>query len=91
MPTQHLSPADSASVIALHCSGAGAGEWRQLSETLGPAYTLFAPEHYGCEQTGPWTGTHAFTLADEAARTIHLIDRSENLSAIATAAASPST
>ena len=36
----------------------------------GPAYTLFAPEHYGCERTGPWTGTHAFTLADEAARTI---------------------
>jgi pimeloyl-ACP methyl ester carboxylesterase len=67
---------DSAPVIALHCSGSGAGQWRQLGETLGPAYTLFAPEHYGCERTGPWTGTHAFTLADEAARTIDLIDRS---------------
>jgi pimeloyl-ACP methyl ester carboxylesterase len=80
MPIQHLSPvnADSASVIALHCSGAGAGQWRQLGETLGPAYALFAPEHYGCERTGPWTGTHAFTLADEAARTIDLIDQSVN-------------
>jgi pimeloyl-ACP methyl ester carboxylesterase len=80
MSMQHLSPAnaDSTPVIALHCSGAGAGQWRQLAETLGPAYTLSAPEHYGCEQTGPWTGTHAFTLADEAARTIDLIDRSVN-------------
>ena len=77
---QHLSPAnpDSMPVIALHCSGAGAGQWRQLGETLGPAYTLFAPEHYGCERTGPWTGTHAFTLADEAARTVDRIDRSMN-------------
>jgi pimeloyl-ACP methyl ester carboxylesterase len=70
--------ADSAAVIALHCSGAGAGQWRQLGETLGPAFTLFAPEHYGCERTGPWSGTHAFTLADEAARTIDLIDASVN-------------
>ncbi len=80
MPMEHLKPtnADSALVIALHCSGAGAGQWRQLGETLGPTYTLLAPEHYGCERTGPWTGTHAFTLADEAARTIDLIDRSVN-------------
>lgn len=80
MPMQHLSPAnpDSVPVIALHCSGAGAGQWRLLGETLGPGYTLFAPEHYGCERTGPWTGTHAFTLADEAARTTDLIDRSVN-------------
>jgi pimeloyl-ACP methyl ester carboxylesterase len=26
---------------------------------------------------GPWTGAHAFTLADEAARTIEVIDRSD--------------
>jgi pimeloyl-ACP methyl ester carboxylesterase len=79
-PMQQLSHANTASVsvIALHCSGAGAGQWRQLGEALGPAYTLFAPEHYGCERTGPWTGAHAFTLADEAARTIDLIDESVN-------------
>jgi hypothetical protein len=31
-----LSPAnaDSAPVIALHCSGAGAGQWRQLGEAF---------------------------------------------------------
>jgi pimeloyl-ACP methyl ester carboxylesterase len=63
-------------VIALHCSGAGAGQWRSLGETLGGGYELLAPEHYGCESTGPWTGRHAFTLADEAARAIELIDMS---------------
>lgn len=66
-----------APVIALHCSGAGASQWRQLGEVLGPGYQLTAPEHYGGERTGHWTGMHAFSLADEAARTIELIDRSE--------------
>ena len=63
-------------VIALHCSGAGAGQWRNLGETLGGGYEVLAPEHYGCESTGPWTGRHAFTLADEAVRAIELIDMS---------------
>ena len=61
-------------VIALHCSGAGAGQWSKLAETLGEGYELIAPEHYGCDSIGPWPGTRAFTLADEAARTIALID-----------------
>lgn len=63
-------------VIALHCSGAGSGEWCHLREWLGESYELLAPEHYGSESTGPWTGEHAFTLADEAARSIALIDQS---------------
>jgi pimeloyl-ACP methyl ester carboxylesterase len=61
-------------VIALHCSGANAGQWRKLGETLGEGFELIAPEHYGCGSAGPWTGEHAFSLADEAARTIALID-----------------
>lgn len=61
-------------VIALHCSGSGAGQWRSLSKALEPDYETVAPEHYGCHQTGPWTGNHVFTLADEAARTIALIE-----------------
>jgi pimeloyl-ACP methyl ester carboxylesterase len=64
-------------VIALHCSGAGSGQWRSLSETLGRGYEVLAPEHYGCESTGPWTGRHAFTLADEAVRAIELIDMAD--------------
>ena len=30
-------------VIALHCSGAGAGQWRSLAVTLGAGYELLAP------------------------------------------------
>ena len=61
-------------VIALHCSGAGAAQWRRLGDALATKYELIAPEHYGCDGVGPWTGERAFTLADEAARTIAFID-----------------
>jgi len=79
MPTQQPSPAtaDAGLVIALHCSGGGAGQWRQLGVALGSRYRLVAPEHYGCDSAGPWTGEHAFTLVDEAAATIEIIDRSD--------------
>ena len=65
-------------VIALHCSGAGASQWRCLGEALDHSYELMTPEHYGCESSGPWTGEHEFTLADEAARSIALIDEHED-------------
>jgi pimeloyl-ACP methyl ester carboxylesterase len=61
-------------VIALHCSGANAGQWRKLGELLGNDFTLSTPEHYGCEGAGSWSGEHAFTLADEAVRTLAFID-----------------
>ena len=64
-------------VIALHCSGGGAGQWCHLAEALGGGYAVLAPEQYGSEATGPWTGEHAFALADEAARIVALIDESD--------------
>jgi pimeloyl-ACP methyl ester carboxylesterase len=64
-----------APVIALHCSGAGANQWRQLGELIDARHALIAPEHYGCDSVGPWSGERAFTLADEAARTVEIIDR----------------
>lgn len=64
-------------VIALHCSGAGAAQWRQLGAALEPRYELNAPEHYGTESGGPWMGERPFTLAEEAARTVALIDQSQ--------------
>ena len=67
-----------APVIALHCSGAGASEWYALAETLGDDYELLTPEHYGSATNGPWTGEHAFTLSDDAARAIALIDANES-------------
>jgi pimeloyl-ACP methyl ester carboxylesterase len=70
-------PAGAGKVIALHCSGGGARGWRGLAEALGDRYQLATPEHYGCESAGPWSGEHAFTLEDEAARTISLIDSYE--------------
>jgi pimeloyl-ACP methyl ester carboxylesterase len=72
-----LRPGRPQRVIALHCSGAGASQWRPLADAFGSRYEVLAPEHYGCESSGPWTGEHAFTLADEAARAIALIDQSE--------------
>ena len=79
MSTLQHSPTttDPAPVIALHCSGAGAAQWRQLGAVLDSRYDLITPEHYGCDSVGPWSGEHAFTLADEAARTIGIIDRSD--------------
>ena len=65
-------------VIALYCSGAGASEWYSLAEALGDDYELAAPEHYGSASNGAWTGEHAFTLADDAARAIALIDASRS-------------
>jgi pimeloyl-ACP methyl ester carboxylesterase len=62
-------------VIALHCSGAGARQWAPLAEALDREYELLTPEHYGCDSSGPWNGEHAFTVADEAARTISVIDQ----------------
>lgn len=64
------------SVIALHCSGSGAAQWRKLGEALSSRHPFVAPEHYGCDSTGPWSGERAFTLADEAARAIGIIDAS---------------
>ena len=63
-----------AHVIALHCSGADAGQWRGLAEALGRGTTLIAPEHFGTEKTGPWPGDGAFTLEKEAERSIQLLD-----------------
>ena len=73
----HQPPACLGRVIALHCSGASAAQWRALAEGLGSQYAIEAPEHYGCDSTGTWSGEHVFTLADEAKRAIALIDGSE--------------
>ena len=72
-----LRPARRGRVIALHCSGGSAGQWNTLAQMLADRYEVEAPEHYGCESTGMWSGEHAFTLDDEATRTIALIDGSE--------------
>src|SRR3954463_12275239 len=64
-------------VIALHCSGAGAAQWRSLEVRLGQSFAFAAPEHYDSGNAPPWTGGGTFTSADEAERTLALIDASE--------------
>jgi pimeloyl-ACP methyl ester carboxylesterase len=64
-------------IIALHCSGADGKEWRPLTETLGQRFTVLTPEHFGCENVGHWPGQRAFTIDDEAERTLALIDATE--------------
>jgi pimeloyl-ACP methyl ester carboxylesterase len=61
-------------VIALHSSGVGAGQWSYLEKRLGSGWEVLAPEHYGSESAGPWTGAHAFRLADEGVHAIRVID-----------------
>jgi pimeloyl-ACP methyl ester carboxylesterase len=60
-------------VIALHCSGAGGGQWRPLGEALGRRCELLTPEHFGPEVAGS-VQLSRFALADEAVRSIALID-----------------
>jgi pimeloyl-ACP methyl ester carboxylesterase len=68
------SPSQRERVIALHCSGAGASQWHSLAPALDEKFEVLTPEHFGSKRRGPWTGEHAFTLADEAFTTLTLID-----------------
>ncbi|TQV83039.1 alpha/beta fold hydrolase [Denitrobaculum tricleocarpae] len=63
-------------VIALHCSGWNAKQWRSLHDVLGPDFELHTPENYGTDNRGDWPGEQPFTLADEAAGAIEIIDAS---------------
>jgi len=64
-------------VVALHCSGSSGSQWRSLAVKLGRRFRFAAPEHYDSGASPTWTGGDAFTLADEAARTLALIDAAE--------------
>jgi pimeloyl-ACP methyl ester carboxylesterase len=75
--TQIRPPATSGAkpvVIALHCSGASGRQWRQLAEEFGDSVELIAPDFFGSGTRGHWHGEHAFTLADEAALVVDIID-----------------
>jgi pimeloyl-ACP methyl ester carboxylesterase len=64
-------------VIAMHCSGSSAAQWRTLAAALGKRFRFAAPEHYDSGEGPTWTGGGAFALADEAERTLALIDATE--------------
>jgi len=65
---------DQPHVIALHCSGGGGSQWRHLRRVLPDQTPLWCPHFIGSPWTGHWSGQHAFTLADEAAPIVAMID-----------------
>ncbi len=61
-------------VVALHCSGGNGAQWRHLRQMLPSQQELWCPHFFGTSWAGHWRGEHAFTLADEAAPIISMID-----------------
>jgi pimeloyl-ACP methyl ester carboxylesterase len=61
-------------VVALHCSGGSGRQWRHLARALGPRFNMVAPDLIGCGARAHWSGEHPFTLADEAAGIVALMD-----------------
>jgi len=62
-----------ASVVALHCSGSSGRQWQPLADALGPQYSVIAPDLFDGGSHAP--RSRPFTLKDEAAPVIDLIDR----------------
>lgn len=69
-------PAVKARIIALACSGSSGSQWRPLAQALGRGRELLTPEHAGPGIVARLDG-NSFTLLDEAARCIRLIDSGE--------------
>ncbi|WP_420349243.1 alpha/beta fold hydrolase [Pelagibius sp.] len=61
-------------VVALHCSGSDARQWRHLAAGLNLPFHLIAPSFLGADGRLAWRGDHAFTLEDEAAPLLEMID-----------------
>ena len=70
--TTHADPRPT--VIALHCSGGNGAQWDALAAALGNGFNVIAPDLIGCESTGHWTGDSPFSLSEEAAPIMRLID-----------------
>ena len=61
-------------VVLIHCSAASSAEWRSLSEALGEDFHAIAIDQWGCGESDAWPGHAAFSLAQEAAPVLRLID-----------------
>ena len=61
-------------VVALHCSGGTPGQWRTLSDQLGPEHRLFAPNLHGAPGGPTWDGGAPFLLPEEAHAVLPAID-----------------
>lgn len=54
-------------VVLVHCSAAGAWQWRKLSEQLAPRFRVKAVNMYGYGRTPAWSLPRAQAMADQAA------------------------
>jgi pimeloyl-ACP methyl ester carboxylesterase len=62
-------------VVMVHCSSATGSEWNKLRAALGDGFRCITPDQWACGKSDPWRGDSAFTLAEEAAPLIELLDR----------------
>lgn len=61
-------------IIALHCSGADASQWRKLAAAAGQEIEVITPGLMGSAERPRWTGERKFSLLDEARPIVDLID-----------------
>lgn len=61
-------------VVLLHCSSASGAEWDSLCAVLGGAFRAIVPDQWGCGQSPAWTGRSSFTLAQEAAPILAILN-----------------
>jgi pimeloyl-ACP methyl ester carboxylesterase len=73
----HTILGDTKPVVMLHSSGSTANQWRDLVALLEPEWKTRTPDQWGCGDTGPWPGERPFTLSEEAAPVIRIIESGE--------------
>jgi len=66
--------ADPAPAVLLHSSASTANQWRDLTALIESGRAVVTPEQWGCGATPPWRGRGVFSLAEEAAPVIELIE-----------------
>jgi pimeloyl-ACP methyl ester carboxylesterase len=62
-------------VVLLHCSGSSGAQWRALAAQLGAQRQVLTPDLIGYGAAGPWCGSGAFCLAQEAAPVRSILGR----------------
>lgn len=73
-PVELARKGDGEPVVLLHASGSSGSQWRALADRLGDRFLTLAPDAYGHGGTAAWPGYGEFTLADETALVLGLID-----------------
>lgn len=62
-------------VVLVHCSSASGSQWRTLCATLAGRFRCIVPDQWQCGDSDPWHGRTTFSLAEEAAPIVSIIER----------------